>query len=60
MTWNGGDCSTKETMNSLNLAESAIFDQIWFSEFNDIGSEEINYAFFFEALSSLLSDATKV
>ena len=60
MTWNGGNCSIKETLASLNYAESAIYDQIWFCELNDIGSEEIKTHFFFEALSCLLSDATQV
>ena len=60
MTWNGGNCTIKETLLALNYAESAIYDQIWFCELNDIGSEEIQAHFFFEALSCLLSDATQV
>jgi hypothetical protein len=59
MTWNGGNCTIKETLLALNYAESAIYDQIWFCELNDIGSEEIQAHFFFEALSCLLSDATQ-
>jgi len=59
MTWDGGNCTAKGTLLALDYAESAIYDQIWFSELNDMACEEINMPFFFDALSRLLTDATQ-
>ena len=50
----------KDVKRALRYAETAIFDQIWFTELNDIGCDEIEHSYFYDALSRVLFDATNV